>query len=130
MLYLQTELHNKTSNLLTKIGHIICLPDFGVKKMVKKQNGRRINKKVVRAMMALGHYKNKTQMKNKSVDNNCKLLHTKEPYTSKQCGVCGAIDLKLGGKEIYSCKECGLKIGRDDTSARNNLMCNIRHLRC
>jgi putative transposase len=128
MLKLQTELHNKTSNLLTKIGRVICLPDFGVKKMVRRGSKRKISRKVVRAMMALGHYKNKEQMKTKSVQNNCKILHTKEPYTTQQCGCCGKIN-NVGSNKTYECKRCNLKIARDDTSARNNLMCNIRHFR-
>lgn len=126
MLCLQTELHNKTSNLLTKISKIICLPDFGVKKICKKDK-RKIGKKVVRAMLALGHYKHKEQMKTKSVQNNCIILHTKEPYTTKQCGGCGSLENFIGKNEIYKCKSCKLVIGRDDTSSRNNLMCNIRH---
>ena len=130
ILHLQTELHNKTSNLLTKIGRIICLPDFGVKKMCKRGKKRKISKKVVRAMMALSHYKHKGQMKTKSVQNDCVILHTKEPYTTQQCGVCGTLNKFIGANKIYNCKSCNLKIGRDDTSSRNNLLCNIRHAIC
>lgn len=130
MLCLQTELHNKTSNLLTKIGRIICLPDFGTKKMSKRGKKRKISRKVVRAMMALGHFKHKEQMKTKSVQNDCIILHTKEPYTTKQCGSCGFLGNNIGSDKIYNCKRCNLSIGRDDTSSRNNLMCNIRHDIC
>ena len=34
------------------------------------------------------------------------------------CTKCGNIDEELGGKKIYSCKKCGLKINRDYGGAR------------
>ena len=80
--------------------------------------------------MALSHYKHKGQMKTKSVQNDCVILHTKEPYTTQQCGVCGTLNKFIGANKIYNCKSCNLKIGRDDTSSRNNLLCNIRHAIC
>lgn len=126
MLHLQSELHYKTANLLTKISSTICLPEFGVQKMTKKDK-RVLGKRTVIEMLTLGHGKFKEWMKTKSSQNNCKLIITQEPYTTQTCGRCGILN-KPGCSHVYNCKSCNLKIGRDDTAARNNLLCNIRHL--
>ena len=51
-----------------------------------------------------------------------------EKYTSKMCSKCGHIDHKLGGKKIYSCIECGLKIQRDYGGSRGILIKGIERL--
>ena len=122
---LQTELHNKTCNFLTKIGATICLPEFAVKKMTKKEK-RKIGKKTVVEMLCLAHYKFKLKMITKSRENNCVLLITKEPYTTKTCGECGKLN-DPGSSKIYSCKFCNLIIGRDESASRNNLLCNLEY---
>lgn len=53
-----------------------------------------------------------------------KLLIVEESYTSCTCGVCGEIN-RIGGKEIYLCKKCGLEIVRDVTGAKNILIKNL-----
>jgi transposase len=45
-----------------------------------------------------------------------------EAYTSKQCGICGTLNDKLGGSEIFKCCSCGVMADRDVHAARNILM--------
>ena len=48
-----------------------------------------------------------------------------EAYTSKQCGLCGCLNDKLGASEIFNCENCGLTSDRDVHVARNIL---LKHL--
>ena len=45
-----------------------------------------------------------------------------EAYTSKTCCNCGHIDQKLGNKDVYNCKECGIEVLRDINGAINILL--------
>ena len=43
-------------------------------------------------------------------------------YTSKQCGLCGRLNDKLGASELFICENCGLTSDRDVHAARNILL--------
>lgn len=51
-----------------------------------------------------------------------RVVECKEYYTSKTCGKCGWINRGLGRADVFECKECGVRIGRDLNGARNILI--------
>ena len=51
-----------------------------------------------------------------------RVLDVTEEWTSKICSCCGNIDSHLGGKKIYSCRQCGAKMDRDANGAKNILV--------
>jgi transposase len=51
-----------------------------------------------------------------------KVFQVTEQFTSKTCTNCGAIDEKLGNKDIYACSRCEVVIERDVTGARNIML--------
>jgi len=51
-----------------------------------------------------------------------RVVECKEYYTSKTCGKCGWINRGLGSSDVFECKECGVRIGRDLNGARNILI--------
>lgn len=47
------------------------------------------------------------------------VLFVREHYTTKTCSSCGIINDNVGSKEIFECKHCNLKTGRDMNAAKN-----------
>jgi transposase len=43
-------------------------------------------------------------------------------YMGQEDGMCGEINDKLGGGEIFKCKKCGYKEDRDVNGARNVML--------
>jgi len=99
------------------------LPVFESSKMVIKGQ-RKINSHT--AMLTWAHYRFKQRLLNKSREyNQCHIVLTEEPYTSKTCGRCGWLHQRLGGNKTFKCQSCGLCIDRDVNGAINIL---LRHL--
>jgi transposase len=44
---------------------------------------------------------------------------TDEAYTTKTCGLCGAINNSVGTAKVFECPQCHVKIDRDVNGARN-----------
>ena len=62
--------------------------------------------KTVRGMLCWSHYKSKQHLiaKNK-LFSDCNVIECDESYTSKTCGYCGTINDKLGGSNVFKCKQ-------------------------
>jgi putative transposase len=117
---LVNEVHRKTAVYLTRNFKNIILPKFETSRMVAgKRDGRTIQSKVARGLLTWSHYRFKELLREKCLLTNTKLLIVTEEYTSKTCGKCGNINKSLGGKKIFTCYRCGLKIDRDLNGARN-----------
>ena len=90
--------------------------------MASKEN-RKINKKTTNNMLSLSHYKFRERLIYKSKCYfKCDVHICREDYTSKTCTNCGNISINLGGKRIYNCEKCNIKIDRDINGARNILL--------
>lgn len=124
---LQTELHYKTANFLTRESDIIIIPEFKVKEMSRKFK-RKIRTKTVRNMMLLGHSLFKQKLKNKAIERGCQILICGEQYTSKTCTKCGTLNNKIGGSKTFTCLQssCAQIIDRDVNAARNILLRAMR----
>lgn len=124
---LQTELHHKAADFLTKESDIIVIPEFKVKEMSKKFK-RKIRTKTVRNMMLLGHSLFKQKLKTKATERGCQMLICGEHYTSKTCTSCGTLNNKIGSSKIFKCwkSSCAQIVDRDVNAARNILLQAMR----
>ncbi len=111
------ELHKKVSKWLCDNYEIIYLPRMNF------HNFKNLNKKSKAKMAAYSHCSFSDRVLNKAREYpSCKVYEVNESYTSKTCSKCGNIDDKLGNKDIYNCKVCNLKIGRDINASKNIML--------
>jgi transposase len=118
------DLHWQTANSLTKDFQVILLPIFGTKNMANKKK-RKIGKTTTRLMLGLSHYSFQEKLLYKAKARGRTVIICKEHYTSKCCGKCGTLNLKLGSNKTFHCKSCDLKMDRDIHAARNVLIRNL-----
>lgn len=122
---LQTEMHYKIANKLTKENDIIILPSFETKGMSKKAN-RKLSTKTVRKMSLLAHSSFKELLKTKAKERGSRILICEEHYTSKTCSMCGLINEKLGSSKKFTCLNCKVTVDRDVNAARNIMLRAMR----
>ena len=115
------EMHKKLATWLCQNYSTVLIPNFGVQKMVLKQN-RNIGKKTSKAMLTWAHYRFRQRLIHKSREYGCKIIVCSEAYTSKTCGLCGALHPSLGGRKVFCCPHCKFTIDRDANGARNILL--------
>ena len=113
---LQNEIHWKTIKFLTDEFDVIVIPPFEVSDMVNRKT-RKITKKTVRKMLGWSHYKFRQQLISKAEEKGIHVIIQNEAYTSKTCSWCGNIQ-KIGGSEVYNCRNCGTVMDRDENGAR------------
>ena len=71
-------------------------------------------------MLAFGQFK--SRMHQVSTNYPDRTIFTgSEAYTSKQCGLCGRLNEKLGASKVFTCT-CGCVADRDVHAARNILL--------
>ncbi|MEQ9233181.1 RNA-guided endonuclease InsQ/TnpB family protein [Coleofasciculus sp. E2-BRE-01] len=119
------ELHKKAANYLCTKYHLIFLPGFEVKNMVKRGK-RRLTTKTARKLVTWSHYRFKISLKHQAAKYGCVVVDVTEEYTSKTCSKCGNIHTKLGGNKQFVCPSCGHAIGRDINGAFNILLKALR----
>lgn len=115
---LQRDLHYQCANFLVRRYGTVVIPPFGVKGMTSKTD-RRLRTKTVRSMLGLAHYKFRQRLKEVAERRGVRVVECTEEYTSKTCSRCGWIHPNLGGRKVFVCGECGLKIDRDLQGAFN-----------
>lgn len=119
------EVHKKAASWLCENYKVILIPTFESSKMVKRGK-RKIKSKTARSMVTWSHYRFRQRVIEKSeLFPWCQVIECIEPYTSKTCGNCGVVNVKLGGSKVFKCNPCGYKVDRDINGARNIL---IRYL--
>jgi len=123
--HIVSDMHNQTANFLSTTFKSIFIPIFETKKMVKKGT-RKIDKKTVKSLLNLSHYKFREKLKNmcKIRDINFKVVT--EENTSKTCTGCGKINKNLGRSETFKCDKCKLILDRDINASRNICIMNIK----
>ena len=116
------DIHYKASHFLCQSFDTILYPDFNAKAIAQGP----LNKIVKRRLNMLSFYQFSQRLQQTATFYpNVTIKRGSEAYTSKQCGGCGVLNDKLGGKEVFDCNECGLRADRDMHAARNIL---LRHL--
>ncbi len=118
------ELHNQTSNYLTKNYSLIINTPFESQKMVQT-----LGRNTSRIMNNMSYYKFKQQLKGKCEERNVKMEIKEEYYTSKTCTYCGHIKRDLGNDKTYECNKCKIKLERDSNGARNILLRNYESIK-
>jgi putative transposase len=83
------------------------------------------NKRLNRAFNDLKFYQLKTRLLYKAGLLGKLVDLTPEPYTTKTCSRCGAINNTVGSKEVFACPCCDLVTGRDFNAAKNMKMKGI-----
>ena len=74
-------------------------------------------------MSLLAH---RIKLKTKAEERGCTVLFCSEHYTSKTCGKCGSLDVKLGSNKTFQCRTCNVTIDRDVNAARNIMLRAMR----
>ena len=116
------DLHYKASHFLCQSFDTILYPNFNAHDIAQGP----LNKMVKRRLNMLSFYQFSERLKQTATFYPSVVIKRgSEAYTSKQCGGCGVLNDKLGGSEVFKCKECGLTADRDMHAARNIL---LRHL--
>ena len=113
------DFHHKCSKWICQNYNIVLLPTFDSKNMVKRGR-RRLANKSVRQLVNWSHGKFRKRLQDKMKDYSHRLLiDLTEEYTSKTCGNCGQIHIKLGSSKVFTCPYCQTTMDRDVNGARN-----------
>jgi IS605 OrfB family transposase len=119
---LVSDLHKKLSKWLCSNYSNIFIPRLNFHKMSKL---KKINKQKI---AALSHCAFLDRLKFKTREYpGCNVLEVNESYTSKTCSGCGYQNDKLRNKDVFDCKSCDLKIGRDANAAKNIMLRYFSH---
>lgn len=119
------EIHHKLAVWLCENYTSILIPKFESSTMVKKGR-RKISSKTSRSMLTWSHYRFREILKTKAeLHHNVEVIECSEAFTSKTCGCCGELNVKLGSSKVFRCGKCGYEADRDINGARNIL---LRHL--
>lgn len=123
------DFHYRFAHWLAMNYELILFPVYDTKSMVSKHPSpgkrRTINSKTVRNMMnwCPATFRD-ILMRVSSQYKKCTVEIVSEAFTSKTCGECGDLDLTLGGKKEFRCKNprCGFAWDRDTNASRNILL--------
>lgn len=118
------ELHYKTASYICSKYNEIYLGKLSTKSCISERSKLSPEEKLY--SLSLGHCLFRNILENKAREFNVKLNIVREHYTSKTCGVCGAIKDIKGDRE-YECSKCKCHLDRDLNGARNIL---IKHYVC
>lgn len=115
------EVHYKTISFLLNNFSTIIIPNTPIKEMMKKTK-RRINSKTARNMLTWSHYTFRQRLNTKIKNSQHQIIEGGEEYTSKTCSNCGSLHPDLGGKKVFVCKCCNVKMDRDVNGSRGILL--------
>jgi len=123
------DIHRKAARFLTDRYNVILIPNFETQKMVSRS--KRISKPTSRNMMQLSHYAFRQRLIELSNrEKRCEVIVCTEEFTSKTCGQCGTLNLKLGSSKVFKCVNsgCNFTLDRDVNGARNIMIKYITEL--
>jgi putative transposase len=121
--HLIDEVHWKTINFLLKNFMNVVIPVFGVQTMINRRT-RKISKQSVRKMLGWRHYTFRQRLIASAKKTSTKIHVIGEEYTTQTCGFCMKLYKSIGGREVYKCPSCGIKMDRDLNGSRNIFMMN------
>jgi putative transposase len=120
----------RTSNLMTDLHYktiiawmlnnydVIISPKFSTAGMLQKSTS--VLEKSTRELFTfLSHYKFRERLLYKAKFSGKMVLDCDESYTTMCCSSCGYLKKDVGRSEVYHCNRCGLKLGRDQNSAKD-----------
>jgi transposase len=112
-----SDLHYKTANTLCKKYNTVILPHYAVASMIRSN---KINPNTKRETLALSHGAFRSRMISKAEMQSCKLIIPPNEFqTTMMCGLCFIENRNVKDSQVFHCKECELKAGRDVNAPRN-----------
>ena len=117
------ELHKKVAHFLVTNFDIILLPTFESKQMTRR-GARKLQKRSVRQMLTLSHYRFKVFLKHKALEYGVQVIDVCEAYTSKTVSWTGEVVANLGGSKVIKSSE-GHRMDRDLNGARGIFIKNV-----
>ena len=117
------ELHKKVAHFLVTNFDIILLPTFESKQMTRR-GARKLQKRSVRQMLTLSHYRFKVSLKHKALEYGVRVIDVCEAYTSKTVSWTGEVVANLGGCKVINSSE-GHRMDRDLNGARGIFIKNV-----
>lgn len=123
--HLVDEVHWKAIHFLTSTFQNIIIPPFEVNNMVTRKGlQRKIGRVTVRKMLGWRHYGFRMRLMQKASFCGTNVYVCGEEYTSKTCTSCMHIHPTLGGKKMFHCPHCGVRVDRDLVGSRNIFLKN------
>ena len=124
---LTDELHKKLALFLCTNYEVVLLPKYSAKGISRKKDrtaGKRrvIGRRTARKLMQMAPYRFRQFLVHKAAEHGTRVVICDEPWTSKTCGMCGRVNLALGGAKTFVCPSCHATSGRDAQAARNVLL--------
>ena len=123
IMYLQDELHKKTSSWLCNNFKIITIPKLNEANSLIKKKDRKLKTVTVRKMVTLAHNKFILTLQMKAEEFNSVIEIVPEKYTSQKCSNCKKHTKTA--KELYKCNHCGYEIDRDVQASKNRAISSI-----
>lgn len=72
-------------------------------------------------MLSLNHYKFRQLLQAKCEVKGKSVVVCSEMYTSRTCGQCYRLHVRLGSNDVFRCPHCAYSAGRDENAALNIL---------
>jgi len=113
---LVSDLHWKVIKYITSNYNTIYIGDMSAKQIVNNKTST-LTGEIKEIALNLGIYKFRQRLEFKCEQENVKYKLINERFTTKMCCKCGWVNEEIGKKEIFNCKECGMKEDRDINSA-------------
>ena len=111
-------LHWDFANHILEHNDIVYLGDIKSHDIVKGGKNRFLNL----AFNDLKFYQLKQRLLYKAYVAGKKVFMVPEQYTTKTCSCCGAINDKVGSKEVFACSSCKTVTGRDMNASKNMML--------
>ena len=121
--HLIDEVHWKSIDFLLNNFSDIMIPIFGVQPMINRTT-RKISKKSVKQLISWRHYEFRQRLISSALRRNKSIHVIGEEYSTQACGNCQHLDKNVGGKIIYKCSKCGIRLDRDLNGGRNIFIMN------
>ena len=109
---IKLDLHRKVVHFLVNNFEDICIGDFG-SAFVQKQ--KKLRKTVRKNFSFLSHFEFRKRLSQYTTVKTITVVN--ESYTTQTCCRCGALYRNIGSSEVYKCKTCKIKLGRDDNAS-------------
>jgi putative transposase len=118
------DVHWKAIAFLLSNFQNVLIPIFEVSRMVRKAE-RRIGRESVRKMLTWRHYVFRQRLMEKAKFTDSNVFVIGEEYTTKTCGNCFQLHHDIGGRKVFQCPHCNVRIDRDANASRNIFLKNV-----
>jgi len=100
----------KLKNLVTEHYDVILLPIFKTKDMVRRSSARTHGFNT--SILSLNHFKFRQLLQAKCTVKGKSLVVCSEMYTSRTCGRCYRLHVRLGSSDVFTCPFCASRARR------------------